>query len=176
MSAHSTNALADLIRSSAAEQAAALAAGEVSSRELTQAHLDRIAAVDGAVGAFLNVDAECALSQADAADVARKEGQATASSSPARRDTSSSLRATRASAATRATSSVEIADMVWSLAGSSRAAAPPRRHRRLGRQARPASAPLCPPLVHGRQALRVPMKLNRYRIRAISQSLLRKDD
>ena len=75
MSAHSTNALADLIRSSAAEQAAALAAGEVSSRELTQAHLDRIAAVDGAVGAFLNVDAECALSQADAADVARKEGQ-----------------------------------------------------------------------------------------------------
>ena len=47
MSAHSTNALADLIRSSAAEQAAALAAGEVSSRELTQAHLDRIAAVDG---------------------------------------------------------------------------------------------------------------------------------
>ena len=77
MSAHSTNALADLIRSSAAEQAAALSAGEVSSRELTQAHLDRIAAVDGAVGAFLNVDAECALSQADAADAARKEGQAT---------------------------------------------------------------------------------------------------
>lgn len=77
MSAHSTNALADLIRSSAAAQAAALAAGEVSSRELTQAHLDRIAAVDGAVGAFLDVDAECALSQADAADAARKEGQAT---------------------------------------------------------------------------------------------------
>ena len=77
MSVHSTNALADLIRSSAAEQAAALAAGEVSSRELTQAHLDRIAAVDGAVGAFLNVDAECALSQADAADAARREGQAT---------------------------------------------------------------------------------------------------
>ena len=77
MSAYSTNALADLIRSSAAEQAAALAAGEVSSRELTQAHLDRIAAVDGAVGAFLDVDAECALSQADAADAARKEGQAT---------------------------------------------------------------------------------------------------
>jgi len=42
MSAYSTNALADLIRSSAAAQAAALAAGEVSSRELTQAHLDRI--------------------------------------------------------------------------------------------------------------------------------------
>lgn len=75
-STHATG-LAGLIRSSAADQAAALAAGEVSSRELTQAHLDRIAAVDGAVGAFLNVDAERALSQADAADTARKEGQAT---------------------------------------------------------------------------------------------------
>ncbi|MFC2285651.1 MAG: hypothetical protein ACFNLH_09250, partial [Corynebacterium matruchotii] len=40
--------------------------------------------------------------------------QATASSSPARRVTSSSLSSTRASAATRATSSVEIADMEWS--------------------------------------------------------------
>ena len=75
-STHATG-LAGLIRSSAADQAAALAAGEVSSRELTQAHLDRIAAVDRAVGAFLNVDAERALSQADAADTARKEGQAT---------------------------------------------------------------------------------------------------
>lgn len=77
MSSTHTTGLAGLIRSSAADQAAALAAGEVSSRELTQAHLDRIAAVDGAVGAFLNVDAERALSQADAADTARKEGQAT---------------------------------------------------------------------------------------------------
>ena len=77
MSTHRTTGLSGLIRSSAAEQAAALAAGEVSSRELTQAHLDRIAAVDGAVGAFLNVDAERALDQADAADIARQEGQAT---------------------------------------------------------------------------------------------------
>ena len=52
MSAHSTNALADLIRSSAAEQAAALAAGEVSSRELTQAHLDRIAAVERTIAPY----------------------------------------------------------------------------------------------------------------------------
>ena len=77
MSSTDTTGLAGLIRSSAADQAAALAAREVSSRELTQAHLDRIAAVDGAVGAFLHVDAGHALSQADAADAARKEGQAT---------------------------------------------------------------------------------------------------
>lgn len=60
-----------LVRATAAEQAAALAAGEVSSRELTRAHLDRIASVDDAVGAFLDVDAERALAAADAADAAR---------------------------------------------------------------------------------------------------------
>ena len=57
-----------LLRSTAAEQAAALAAGEVTSRELTQAHLDRITAVDGAVHAFLDIDAARALADADAAD------------------------------------------------------------------------------------------------------------
>ena len=77
MSSTHTTGLAGLIRSSAADQAAALAAREVSSRDLTQAHLDRISAVDGAVGAFLDVDAERALSQADAADTARKEGRTT---------------------------------------------------------------------------------------------------
>lgn len=65
------------VKSTAAEQAAALAAGEVSSRELTQAHLDRISAVDDAVGAFLDVDAAKALAAADAADAARREGRAT---------------------------------------------------------------------------------------------------
>ncbi|CAM3071044.1 Asp-tRNA(Asn)/Glu-tRNA(Gln) amidotransferase subunit GatA [Actinomyces slackii] len=63
------------ITSTAAEQAAALASGEVSSRELTSAHLDRIAAVDAAVGAFLDVDAERALADADAADAARRSGE-----------------------------------------------------------------------------------------------------
>ena len=43
--------------------------------------------------------------------VTRAKDEATASSSPARRVTSSSLSATRASAATRATSSEEMADM-----------------------------------------------------------------
>ena len=69
----STTGTNPLIRRSAAEQAAALAAGEVSSRELTAAHLERIEAVDGAVNAFLDIDAERALAQADAADAERAE-------------------------------------------------------------------------------------------------------
>ena len=64
-----------LIKATAAEQAAALAHGDLSARELTQAHLDRIEAVDGAVGAFLDVDAVKALSDADAADAARAEAR-----------------------------------------------------------------------------------------------------
>lgn len=74
----SRGALGDLIRSSAAQQAGALAAGEVTSRELTAAHLERIEAVDGAVGAFLDIDADKALAQADAADAARRSGEALA--------------------------------------------------------------------------------------------------
>ena len=49
-------AVSDLIRLTAAELGERLAAGEVSSVEATRAHLDRIAAVDGAVHAFLHVD------------------------------------------------------------------------------------------------------------------------
>ncbi|WP_273168596.1 Asp-tRNA(Asn)/Glu-tRNA(Gln) amidotransferase subunit GatA [Actinomyces israelii] len=64
-----------LLRSTAAEQAAALAAGEVTSRELTRAHLDRVAAVDGAVHAFLDIDAARALADAGAADEARRSGR-----------------------------------------------------------------------------------------------------
>ncbi|SDM97812.1 Asp-tRNA(Asn)/Glu-tRNA(Gln) amidotransferase subunit GatA [Actinomyces ruminicola] len=71
-----TGSADSLVRATAAQQAAALAAGEVSSRELTRAHLDRIAAVDGAVGAFLDVDADKALADADAADAARREAAA----------------------------------------------------------------------------------------------------
>ncbi|MCZ4497793.1 MAG: aspartyl/glutamyl-tRNA(Asn/Gln) amidotransferase subunit [Marmoricola sp.] len=62
------------LKKSAAELAAALAAGEVTSLELTQAHLDQIAAVDGAVHAFLHVDAEGALAQAAASDARRAAG------------------------------------------------------------------------------------------------------
>jgi aspartyl-tRNA(Asn)/glutamyl-tRNA(Gln) amidotransferase subunit A len=64
------------IRSTAAEIAEALAAGETTSVEVTRAHLDRIAAVDGDVHAFLVVDAEGALGQAAAADARRANGQA----------------------------------------------------------------------------------------------------
>ena len=53
-----------MIRNTAAQMADALAKGETTSVELTQAHLDRIAAVDGQVKAFLHVDSAGALAQA----------------------------------------------------------------------------------------------------------------
>ncbi|MGB0099071.1 MAG: amidase, partial [Nocardioides sp.] len=66
--------MTDWTRKSAAELVEALAAGETTSVELTQAQLDRIAAVDGAVHAFLHLDAEGALEQAAAADDRRAAG------------------------------------------------------------------------------------------------------
>ncbi len=63
-----------MIRRTAAELADALAAGETTSVEVTRAHLDRIAEVDGAVHAFLHIDAEGALAQAAAADERRAAG------------------------------------------------------------------------------------------------------
>ena len=47
----------------------------VSAREVAHAHLDRIAAVDGDVHAFLHVDADGALAPADAIDDARAAGE-----------------------------------------------------------------------------------------------------
>lgn len=64
----------DWTRATAAEIADALAAGEVTSVEVTRAHLDRIAAVDGKVHAFLHVDAEGALAQAAESDSRRAAG------------------------------------------------------------------------------------------------------
>lgn len=64
----------DLTRSSAAELAHALDTREVSSVEVVRSHLDRIAAVDGDVHAFLHVDAEGALAAARAVDERRAAG------------------------------------------------------------------------------------------------------
>ncbi len=64
-----------MIHKSAAEMAAALAAKEISSLELTKAHLDRIAAVDKEVHAFLHVDTDGAMAQAKAIDDARAKGE-----------------------------------------------------------------------------------------------------
>ncbi|WP_084077611.1 Asp-tRNA(Asn)/Glu-tRNA(Gln) amidotransferase subunit GatA [Demequina sp. NBRC 110057] len=67
--------MTDWTRASAADMAAAMQRGEVSSVELTQAHLDRIAGVDGDVHAFLHIDAEGALATARAVDEARANGE-----------------------------------------------------------------------------------------------------
>ncbi|MBA3990749.1 MAG: Asp-tRNA(Asn)/Glu-tRNA(Gln) amidotransferase subunit GatA [Propionibacteriales bacterium] len=66
--------MSDVTRLSAAALASALADGDVTSLQATQAHLDRIGAVDGAVHAFLHVDADGALAQASAADERRAAG------------------------------------------------------------------------------------------------------
>ncbi len=64
-----------LIDSSATELLAQLNAGKVTSREVTQAHLDRIAAHDQRVGAFLRVDQQAALEQAGRIDERRHRGE-----------------------------------------------------------------------------------------------------
>jgi aspartyl-tRNA(Asn)/glutamyl-tRNA(Gln) amidotransferase subunit A len=63
------------IHSTAAEMASALAAKEISSVELTQQHLDRIASVDGKIHAFLHIDSAGALEQAGAIDKKRASGE-----------------------------------------------------------------------------------------------------
>ncbi|MDQ4212620.1 Asp-tRNA(Asn)/Glu-tRNA(Gln) amidotransferase subunit GatA [Microbacterium sp. ASV81] len=66
--------MSEIIRWTAAELGARLASGEVSSVEATQAHLDRIAAVDGDVHAFLHVN-EHALDAAADIDRRRAAGE-----------------------------------------------------------------------------------------------------
>ena len=60
--------MSDLIRQSAASLAAAIASRDVSSVEVTQAHLDRIAVVDEKVHAFLHITGDSALAQAQLID------------------------------------------------------------------------------------------------------------
>ena len=64
----------DLVRQSAATLATAIARGEVSSEQVTQAHLDRIAEVDGQVNAFLFVDSEASLARAREVDAQISSG------------------------------------------------------------------------------------------------------
>ena len=66
--------MSDLIRQSAATLATAIAEGEVSAVEVTQAHLDRIQVVDDRVHAFLEVTTEQALGHARAVDAKRASG------------------------------------------------------------------------------------------------------
>jgi aspartyl-tRNA(Asn)/glutamyl-tRNA(Gln) amidotransferase subunit A len=64
-----------MLEKSAAEMASALQKGELSSVELTKAHLERIEEVDSKVKAFLHVDKAGALAQAEDVDKRRKAGE-----------------------------------------------------------------------------------------------------
>ena len=67
--------MTDHIRATADELSRRLAAREVTSVELTQEHLDRIAAVDTEIHAFLHVDADGALETARVIDARRSAGE-----------------------------------------------------------------------------------------------------
>jgi len=71
-----TRTAGDITGLTAAELAGKIAARELSSVEVTQAHLDRIAEIDGELGAFLHVGAEESLAAAKAADDAIAAGEA----------------------------------------------------------------------------------------------------
>jgi len=68
--------MTDLTGMTAAVLAGEIAAGHASSVEVTQAHLDRITAVDDKIHAFLYVDADGALAAARAVDERRAAGEA----------------------------------------------------------------------------------------------------
>ncbi|PZF89208.1 Asp-tRNA(Asn)/Glu-tRNA(Gln) amidotransferase subunit GatA [Micromonospora deserti] len=67
--------MSDLTRMTATEIAGLVAGGGTSAVEVTQAHLDRIAAVDDRVNAFLHVDVEGALAAAREVDARRAAGE-----------------------------------------------------------------------------------------------------
>ena len=66
----------DLANTSLRQLASALHERRISSRELTQAYLERIGRLDGHLGAFITVDPDKTLSQADAADARIARGEA----------------------------------------------------------------------------------------------------
>ncbi|HUG87063.1 MAG TPA: amidase, partial [Euzebya sp.] len=63
-----------LVTRTAAQLAQAMAAGQVSAVEVTQAHLDRIAATDGQTGAWLTMTGDQALATAQDVDERRARG------------------------------------------------------------------------------------------------------
>ena len=65
----------DITALSASELAESLASGDLSSAEITQAHLDRMEATEGIVGSFL-ARSETALDTAKDSDARRKKGEA----------------------------------------------------------------------------------------------------
>lgn len=65
----------DLVTMTAANMAQALRKGEVSSRELVDAHLEIIEAAEPSLGAFLHISAEEARKQADSSDAKRAKGE-----------------------------------------------------------------------------------------------------
>jgi len=65
----------ELITMTAAELSAAMAAGEISAADVTEAHLDRITAVDDQVKAFLHVAADDARARAREIDRRRQAGE-----------------------------------------------------------------------------------------------------
>ena len=67
--------MSELIYKNASELAQLLSKGEISSVELTQAHLDRTAQVDGAVHSYLHVGPEAALAAAADVDRRRASGE-----------------------------------------------------------------------------------------------------
>jgi aspartyl-tRNA(Asn)/glutamyl-tRNA(Gln) amidotransferase subunit A len=72
MASASTN---DLVKLSAADMAEKLKAGEVSSKELTQAHLNVIDSAEPSIQAFLKVAGDTALEQAEDSDKRRAAGE-----------------------------------------------------------------------------------------------------
>ncbi|MCY3734449.1 MAG: amidase family protein, partial [Chloroflexi bacterium] len=68
----------DLLTITLAEGAKRLRAGEVTSQKLTRAFLDRIAATDERVRAFVTVTEESAVAEAQQADNLLSSGDATA--------------------------------------------------------------------------------------------------
>ena len=71
-----SNETATLVKLSAAEQAAAIKKGDVTSHELVEAHLKVIEAAEPSIKAFLKVSGDVALEQADAFDAKSAEDKA----------------------------------------------------------------------------------------------------